>query len=137
MKMHNPANERIKRKYFSFLKEARRHSEPTIDAAAKALSRFEAYTWHNTDAPVLRADEAEICILLADSVFLWVCHYKYSMDRTQCQPDALGDPAMAACALPCGVWAVMRAFAVHQRVRNPSPAEMEERKRWHTYRARP
>jgi integrase len=44
MKDHNPFNERIKRKYFSFLKEAKRHSEPTVDAAAKALSRFEAYT---------------------------------------------------------------------------------------------
>lgn len=44
MKEYNPANERIKRKYFSFLKEAKRHSEPTVDAAAKALSRFEAYT---------------------------------------------------------------------------------------------
>ncbi|MEJ2031666.1 MAG: site-specific integrase, partial [Deltaproteobacteria bacterium] len=44
MKKHNPANERIKRKYFSFLKEAKRHSEATVDAAAKALSRFEAYT---------------------------------------------------------------------------------------------
>jgi integrase len=44
MKKHNPANERIKRKYFSFLKEAKRHSEPTVDAAAKALNRFEVYT---------------------------------------------------------------------------------------------
>ena len=44
MKKHNPNNERIKRKYFAFLKEAKRHSEPTVDAAAKALSRFEAYT---------------------------------------------------------------------------------------------
>jgi hypothetical protein len=44
MKEHNPANERIKRKYFSFLKEAKRHSEPMVDAAAKALSRFENYT---------------------------------------------------------------------------------------------
>ena len=43
MKNHNPANERIKRKYFAFLKEAKRHSEPTVDAVAKALSRFEAY----------------------------------------------------------------------------------------------
>ncbi|MFA6271298.1 MAG: tyrosine-type recombinase/integrase [Candidatus Paceibacterota bacterium] len=31
-------------KYFAFLKEAKRHSEPTIDAAAKALNRFEVYT---------------------------------------------------------------------------------------------
>jgi integrase len=44
MKKHNPANERIKRKYFVFLKEAKRHSEPTVDAAAKALNRFEIYT---------------------------------------------------------------------------------------------
>jgi integrase len=44
MKKHHPINERIKRKYFAFLKEAKRHSEPTVDAAAKALSRFEAYT---------------------------------------------------------------------------------------------
>ena len=43
MKNHHPANERIKRQYFAFLKEAKRHSEPTVDAAAKALSRFEAY----------------------------------------------------------------------------------------------
>jgi len=44
MKKHNPANERIKRIYFTFLKEARRHSEPTVDAVAKALNRFESYT---------------------------------------------------------------------------------------------
>ena len=44
MEKHNPANERIKRRYFVFLKEAKRHSEPTVDAAAKALSRFEVYT---------------------------------------------------------------------------------------------
>lgn len=44
MKKHSPANERIKRKYFAFLKEAKRHSEPTVDAAAKALNRFEVYT---------------------------------------------------------------------------------------------
>jgi len=44
LKIHNPANERIKRKYFAFLKEAKRHSEPTIDAAAKALNRFEIYS---------------------------------------------------------------------------------------------
>ena len=44
MKKHHPVNERIKRQYFAFLKEAKRHSEPMVDAAAKALSRFEAYT---------------------------------------------------------------------------------------------
>jgi len=43
MKKHSPDNEWIKRKYFTFLKEAKRHNEPTIDTAAKALSRFEEY----------------------------------------------------------------------------------------------
>src|SRR5262249_20826902 len=38
---HNPNNERLKRRYFAFLKEAKRHSESTVDACAKALSRFE------------------------------------------------------------------------------------------------
>jgi len=41
MRKYSPENERIKRKYFAYLKEAKRHSEPTVDAAAKALSRFE------------------------------------------------------------------------------------------------
>jgi site-specific recombinase XerD len=44
MKNHSANNERIKRKYFDYLKEAKRHSEPTVDAAAKALNRFEVYT---------------------------------------------------------------------------------------------
>jgi integrase len=44
MTKHNPANERIKREYFTFLKEAKRYSDPTVDGVAKALSRFEAYT---------------------------------------------------------------------------------------------
>lgn len=43
MTKHNPENVRIKRKYFAYLKEAKRHSEPTVDAAAKALSRFEEW----------------------------------------------------------------------------------------------
>jgi integrase len=44
MTKHSPTNERIKRKYFAYLKEAKRHSEPTVDTAAKALSRFEGFT---------------------------------------------------------------------------------------------
>jgi integrase len=40
----NPANERIKRAYFAFLQEAQRRSEASVDAAAKALSRFEEAT---------------------------------------------------------------------------------------------
>lgn len=41
---HHPANERIKRQYFSYLKEAKRQSEASVDAAAMALARFEAQT---------------------------------------------------------------------------------------------
>jgi len=44
MPKHSADNERIKRKYFAYLKEARRYSDPTVDAAAKALNRFEVYT---------------------------------------------------------------------------------------------
>ena len=43
MAKHNAANERIKREYFHYLKEARRRGEASIDAAAKALRRFEDY----------------------------------------------------------------------------------------------
>ena len=38
MTTHNAGNERIKRRYFAYLKEAKRHSEPTVDAVAKALA---------------------------------------------------------------------------------------------------
>jgi integrase len=41
MKKHNPANERTKHRYFTYLREAQGHSESTIDAVAKALDRFE------------------------------------------------------------------------------------------------
>ena len=33
---HNANNERIKRRYFSYLKEAKRQSEGTVDTVAKA-----------------------------------------------------------------------------------------------------
>lgn len=44
MRKHHPNNERIKRRYFVFLKEAKRQNESSVDAVAKAISRFEAYT---------------------------------------------------------------------------------------------
>ena len=46
MSTHNANNERIKRRYFAYLKEAKRHSEQTVDAVAKALDRFEVDTKH-------------------------------------------------------------------------------------------
>jgi integrase len=57
MSKNNPNNERIKREYFDYLKEAKRHSEPTVDAAAKALSRFEAYTRYR-DFKAFRTEQA-------------------------------------------------------------------------------
>lgn len=44
MANHNAKNERVKRKYLTYLKDAMGRSEPTVDAAAKALARFEVYT---------------------------------------------------------------------------------------------
>jgi hypothetical protein len=41
---HNPANERIKRRYVGFLKSAKRQSESTVDGAAEAIYRFEAFS---------------------------------------------------------------------------------------------
>jgi integrase len=48
MTKHNPENERMKRRYLAFLKDAEGHSEPTLDVVAKALSRFEEYTRHRS-----------------------------------------------------------------------------------------
>ena len=44
MPNHNPENERIKHRYLHYLREAKRLSEHSVDAAAAALSKFEAYT---------------------------------------------------------------------------------------------
>ena len=41
---HNAINERIKRQYFIFLKEAKRQNEASVDGVAKSISRFESYT---------------------------------------------------------------------------------------------
>lgn len=44
MTKYSPANERIKREYFAYLREAKGRDEATIDGVAKALSRFEETT---------------------------------------------------------------------------------------------
>lgn len=43
MTKYNPKNERIKRDYFRYQKEAARKSEPTLDGIRKALGRFDEY----------------------------------------------------------------------------------------------
>ncbi|MCA8906589.1 MAG: tyrosine-type recombinase/integrase [Rhodospirillaceae bacterium] len=41
---HNADNERLKRRYFAYLREAKGLSEASIDKAAAAIDRFEGYT---------------------------------------------------------------------------------------------
>lgn len=57
MTKHNANNERMKRQYFAFLKEAKRYSEATVDATAKALARFEIYTKYR-DFRAFRVEQA-------------------------------------------------------------------------------
>ena len=44
MTNHNAQNERLKRSYMVYLKEAKRHDDSTMDGVAKAIHRFETYT---------------------------------------------------------------------------------------------
>jgi len=44
MTNYKASNERMKRQYFGYLAEAQGYSEQSIDAVAKAISRFETYT---------------------------------------------------------------------------------------------
>lgn len=41
---HNADNERVKRRYFAYLREANRYSETSVDGAAAAIHRFETFT---------------------------------------------------------------------------------------------
>jgi integrase len=66
MKTHDAQNERIKRQYLTFLKEAKRFSESSLDGVAKAIHRFESYTkfrdfkqFHIQQAVAFKADLAE------------------------------------------------------------------------------
>ncbi len=57
MTKHNPENERIKHRYFHFLREAKRYSDASVDAAAKALRRFEEDT-RNRDFKAFHFEQA-------------------------------------------------------------------------------
>ena len=63
---HHPANERIKREYFAYLKQAKGRDEATIDGVAKSLARFEASTkardfkrFHREQAVAFKASLAD------------------------------------------------------------------------------
>ncbi|MBS0557000.1 MAG: site-specific integrase [Proteobacteria bacterium] len=66
MTKHNPKNERIKRQYLAYLREAERRGEATVDAVAAALARFESYnrfrdfkTFHHEQAIAFKRHLAE------------------------------------------------------------------------------
>lgn len=66
MKTNSAKNERIKRQYFTYLKNAKGQSEQTVDAVAKALARFETYnkmrefkTFHHQQAVAFKNHLAE------------------------------------------------------------------------------
>ena len=58
MTSYNAANERVKRQYFAYLADAQGHSEQTIDAVAKAIARFEAYTRYK-DFKIFHIEQAK------------------------------------------------------------------------------
>lgn len=65
MKKHHPENERTKREYFTYLREAKRYSESSLDGVATAIHRFEAFTkyrdfrsFHIQQAIAFKADLA-------------------------------------------------------------------------------
>ncbi|MGX1307075.1 integrase [Amorphus suaedae] len=53
----NPSNERLKRDYIRYLREAKGKSEATLDAVRKALARYEAYTGRK-DFKTFRREQA-------------------------------------------------------------------------------
>ena len=57
MKKHDTNNERIKRKYLTFLKHAKGQNESSIDPVAAALNRFESYNEYK-DFKVFRVEQA-------------------------------------------------------------------------------
>ncbi len=57
MTKHNPNNERIKRQYFIYLRNARQQSVQAVDGAASALARFENQTKHR-DFKLFRSELA-------------------------------------------------------------------------------
>src|SRR6478609_2048937 len=44
MRKYNASNERIKRKYYDWLKEANGRNEATVDQAAAAIDQYETYS---------------------------------------------------------------------------------------------
>ena len=58
MKSHNSKNERLKHRYFRFLRGARRRSSATLDVVAKALDRFDNFNKYR-EFRLFRFEQAE------------------------------------------------------------------------------
>lgn len=65
-KTYDPENERLKRAYLTYMREAQQHSESSLDAIAKAIHRFEIYgrfrpfkTFHPEQAIAFKRNLAE------------------------------------------------------------------------------
>src|SRR5215471_15282600 len=58
MTSYSATNERMKRQYFAYLADAQGHSEQSVDAVAKAIARFEAYT-HYKDFKAFHIEQAK------------------------------------------------------------------------------
>ena len=63
MTKHNPKNERIKRQYFAYLREAKRQSEASVDAVAAALARFILVTGISSPLIIGRQSRSNITLL--------------------------------------------------------------------------
>ncbi|WP_377291530.1 tyrosine recombinase XerC [Rhizobium sp. SG2393] len=58
MKTHHPKNERIKRRYFDYLKEAKRMDTSSVDLVAASIAGFEQWS-HYRDFANFRIDQAK------------------------------------------------------------------------------
>lgn len=68
MSDYNPQNERLKRDYFSYQQEARRLSEASIKAIARAISRFERFTGYADFKDFKPAQAVEFKLQLAGTL---------------------------------------------------------------------
>jgi hypothetical protein len=60
MTKRHPENERIKRRYVLYLKDAKGRDEASIDAATAAIERFEDYNFHKILKSGCRAEDAKL-----------------------------------------------------------------------------
>jgi integrase len=68
MRKHHPKNERIKRKYFAYLEEAKRMSPSSVDQVAAAIKQFEASTGYRDFAAFHIEQARRFKRLLAESI---------------------------------------------------------------------